>query len=233
MKKINIKLMLIVCFILMIIIWLISMLLKKDTEGYVDLGLPSGTLWAKCNLGATNETECGDYYIWGVTGSSTDTISNYGNILFDKSNVEIFDLIVKSKYPNRVLPKEFDAAYQATDGKAHMPTAAQFQELYDNTDNEWVDDFNGSGVDGWKFTSKRNGNSIFLPATGFYRDKKFYYRGSNGYYWSSSLHSSNSDLGFCLAFQKITGKFIDDATFIEPHDIHDIFNSLCIRAVME
>ena len=117
----------------------------KEYE-YVDLGLPSGLKWAKCNVGAEKETDYGDYFMWGSTEPNTKTICTWATCPFNNCNTdynkEYFNTIKNVVCPNGVLAKEYDAAYQATEGKAHMPTAEQFKELLNNTDNEWIEYFN-------------------------------------------------------------------------------------------
>ena len=76
-------------------------------------------------------------------------------------------------------------------GSWRMPTKDEFQELYDNTDSEWVADYHG--IAGRKFMKKTNHNVfIFLPAAGVYYGTTLLYRGSGGLYWSRSVHSSAS-----------------------------------------
>ena len=72
-----------------------------------------------------------------------------------------------------------------------MPTKAEFQELLDNTNSEWIADYDGTGVSGRKFTSKTNGNSIFIPAAGCCGDSSVDNVGRYGYVWSSSLSTAN------------------------------------------
>ena len=96
------------------------------------------------------------------------------------------------------LEPEDDAATQIMGGNWRMPTKADFQELSNNTDSEWVTNYNGSGVNGYKFTSS-NGNSIFIPASGYRYDSSFHNQGRSGEVWSSSVVNSNaSTLYFAL-----------------------------------
>ena len=91
-----------------------------------------------------------------------------------------------------------DAASQIMGGDWRMPTMADFQELSNNTDSEWVTNYNGSGVNGYKFTSS-NGNSIFIPASGSRYDSSFHNQGRSGEVWSSSVVNNNaSTLYFAL-----------------------------------
>ena len=164
----------------------------KEYE-YVDLGLPSGLKWAKCNVGAENETDYGDYFQWGSTTPNTDTICDLERSPFNggnsEYNKEYFDSVKDTVCPNGVLAKEYDAASQIMGGDWRMPTNDEFKELLKNTTNEWITNYNGSGVNGRKFTSKINGNSIFIPASGGRSGSEFSDQGSGSLVWSSSLYA--------------------------------------------
>ena len=161
---------------------------------YVDLGLPSGLKWAKYNVGATSETDYGSYFQWGEiephsTGISYDW-ANY-NYCNDSYNT-LTKYNTNSSYGENLdgmstLRSEDDAARAKMGGDWRMPTKDEIQELITYTDNEWVTNYNGTGIKGRKFTSKKNGNSIFIPASGRYMDSAFNDRGIYGYVWSSSL----------------------------------------------
>lgn len=164
----------------------------------VDLGLPSGIKWANMNVGATTPEGYGDYFAWGETepkevyNESTyfDT-NNYGET-FTKYNID---------GGKTILDPEDDAAHVNWGGNWRMPTRAEQDELR-NTDNctwEWKTNYNGTGVNGYLVTSKKNGNSIFLPASG-YRGSSVNYVGSLGYYWSSSLDEGDSNYARYLYF---------------------------------
>ncbi|GEM_PF-304509 len=172
----------------------------SGTHAYVDLGLPSGLLWATCNVGANSPEEYGDYFAWG----ETTTKSNYGwntykwckgseNTL-TKYNTDSSYGTVDNK---TILDLEDDAAYVYWGGSWRMPTHEEFQELLSNCTWTWTTQ---SSVFGYKVTSKVNGNSIFLPAAGegfviFLRNV-----GSDGYYGSSSLNTSSPYYARCLDF---------------------------------
>ena len=171
---------------------------------YVDLGLPSGLKWAKCNVGAEKETDYGDYFMWGSTNPNTADECAWEHAPFNGGNTSYnADAINSAKdtvCPNGILAKEYDAASQIMGGDWRMPTRDEIQELIDNTDSEWVKDFNGSGVNGGKFTSKVNGNSIFIPASGHRSVSSFYGQGNYGYVWSSSLYAVGPDYAWDLYF---------------------------------
>lgn len=145
----------------------------------VDLGLPSGTLWARYNVGATSETDYGDLFAWGATEpyrlNGTTPIDNTDNYAKSYANT-----IQHNLYPN-------EDATTVHWGKGWcMPTKAQMDELRANTTYTWT---TISGVNGGKFTAS-NGNYIFFPAAGNVNGGSLYARGSNGYYWSRSRNSS-------------------------------------------
>ena len=139
---------------------------------YVDLGLPSGTLWATCNVGANFPEEYGDYFAWGETEPKTDyswttykwcegTNTTMTKYCSDESYGTVDSLTV--------LEPEDDAAYRLWGSGWRMPTTAQRNEL--STDAGYVTtDYNATehGVAGVRLTSKSNGNSIFLPYAGYY-----------------------------------------------------------------
>ena len=98
------------------------------------------------------------------------------------------------------LDPEDDAATQIMGGKWRMPTQTDFQELIDNTTNKWVDNFNNSGVSGMKFTGS-NGNSIFIPTSGYRSESTFGGQGNSAIVWSSSLNKDVSTHAFRLLFR--------------------------------
>ena len=126
---------------------------------WVDLGLPSGTKWATCNVGANSPTAYGNYYAWG----ETFTKSEYG-----ESNYTYSD-------NPTILPPSADAATANWGNGWRMPTNTEFDELQKRCSWEWKDG-------GYKVTGP-NGNSIFLPAAGDLDG----HAGSYGYYWTSSF----------------------------------------------
>ena len=163
---------------------------------YVDLGLPSGLKWAKCNVGATSETEYGYYFQWGdiedksksdcswesykYCNGSSDTLTKYNN---STSFGETLD-------NKTTLGLEDDAARAHMGNDWRMPTRDEFRELFDYTNNEWISNYKGTGVNGRKFTSKTNGNSIFIPASGYRLGSSFRGQGRGGDVWSSSLNAA-------------------------------------------
>ena len=142
----------------------------------VDLGLPSGTKWARFNIGATSETDYGDLFAWGATKPYIVGRDNTNNYSSSKANTIQHDL----------LPYEDVATVQWGKGWK-MPTKAQFDELLANTTDEWTAI---SGINGRKFTAS-NGNYIFFPAAGYVNGGSLGLRGSSGDYWSRSLYAAS------------------------------------------
>ena len=175
----------------------------KEYE-YVDLGLPSGLKWAKCNIGAETETDYGDYFMWGEVTPNTDEEYSWASYKYCNGSYNTLTKYCRKKNYGAVdnklaLDTEDDTAIQIMGGDWRMPTKDDFQELLDNTTNEWVTDYNGTGVNGRKFTSKTNGNSIFIPASGCRWGNSFHYQGEDCAIWSSSLNALSNDNAWCLS----------------------------------
>ena len=163
---------------------------------YVDLGLPSGLKWAKCNVGATSETEYGYYFQWGDIEDKSKSDCSWRtyehcngtyNTLTKYNNSTSFGETLDNK---TTLDLEDDAAREHMGGNWRMPTRDEFRELFDYTNNEWISNYKGTGVNGRKFTSKTNGNSIFIPASGYRLGSSFRGQGRGGDVWSSSLNAA-------------------------------------------
>lgn len=172
---------------------------------YVDLGLPSGTLWATCNVGANGPEEYGNYFAWGET-------SIYGKNAYDWSDYKYADGSFNSltKYCTNssygtvddkvVLDAGDDVATEKWGIEWRMPTKAQQAELLNGsyTTTTWIT--TQSGVNGRLVTSKFNGNCVFLPAAGYRDGTDFFSVGDNGGYWSRSLDADDSASGCSLNF---------------------------------
>ena len=172
---------------------------------FVDLGLPSGTKWASCNVGAEKPEDFGLYFAWGETqgyegitdekqfswadyklcGGSNSTLTKYNN----NSSYGTVDNLT-------TLEQVDDAAY-TSDKTCRMPTKEELEELTANTTSTWEI---LNGVNGRRFTSKTNGNSIFVPAAGYCYGGSVDGVGSYGYLWSSSLNESSSRGAWYLGF---------------------------------
>lgn len=140
-----------------------------DKVGYVDLGLPSGNLWAECNLGASSPEAYGDYYAWGEVKPKQEY--TYPNHKWYKEGAPSLGF---TKYNNEdgkmTLEDEDDAVIQNLGNGWRTPTLADFRELT-NQKLTTIKKTTLNGVAGYQITSKKNGKSIFIPFAGFKRDK--------------------------------------------------------------
>ena len=159
---------------------------------YVDLGLPSGLKWATCNVGASSPEDYGDYYAWGETATKSD---------YSPSNSTTYGKQMSSIAGNPT----WDVPCNKWGSPWRLPTEAEFQELIDNCTWEWTTQ---NGIKGYKVTSKKNGNSIFLPAAGWRYGASSYGQGSVGIYWSATPHESYADYAYYLLFGE-GGRFTD------------------------
>lgn len=170
---------------------------------WVDLGLPSGTLWATCNIGANKPEEYGNYYAWGeinTKGTYLWETYKYANITNDKLTKYCFnsDLGNNGFTDNLTTLQSNDDPATANWGKGwQTPSKEQWDELLENTSNQWTTKNN---VKGRLFTSKKNGKTLFLPASGS-RDRMLMYVGYDGYYWSRSLFADDPRGVWVLGFR--------------------------------
>ena len=164
-----------------------------NTHEWVDLGLPSGTLWATCNVGANNPEEYGSYFAWGET-SPKEVYSEETYKWCNGSDRTMTKYCTNSSYGyngftdgKTELDPEDDAAWVNWGPQWRMPTMEQQKELDNNCSWTWT---KRNGVYGQLGTGP-NGNTIFLPAAGNHWLEYFNYAGSTGYYWSRTLRSIN------------------------------------------
>lgn len=165
---------------------------------YVDLGLPSGLLWATMNVGANSETDYGLYFQWGDTqGYTASEVGSgeekkafkwsdykYGNGGSSAADMTKYNSTDKKT----TLDLKDDAARVNMGGNWRMPTEAEFQELINNTTSQQVTNYNGSGISGRLFTAS-NGNTLFFPDAGVAANGMVSVRYGNNLF-SSSLYSS-------------------------------------------
>lgn len=141
-----------------------------DKVGYVDLGLPSGNLWAECNLGASSPEAYGDYYAWGEVEPKQEY--TYPNHKWYKEGAPSQGF---TKYNNEdgklTLEDEDDAVIQKLGNGWRTPTLADFRELT-NQKLTTIKKTTLNGVAGYQITSKKNGKSIFIPCAGFKNSEK-------------------------------------------------------------
>lgn len=183
----------------------------QDNHEYVDLGLPSGTLWATCNVGANSPEQYGDYFAWGETepkdyydwstykwcNGSYKTLNKYC-----KSYLYGYKGFVDNKTE---LDLEDDAAYVNWGLSWRMPTTDQLQELIENSVWRWTQ---RNGVNGQLVTGP-NGKSLFLPAAGCLNDSSLNDVDSCGYYWTSTISNGASFGGTRLRFDS---EYVDGAS---------------------
>ena len=136
-------------------------------HAYVDLGLPSGTLWATMNVGAQSEGQIGTYYGYG-----------HGADPYDSSE-EIY------KGKESPLDLSADTARQVWGGDWHMPTKEQIEELIDNTTYEPIPNYQGSDIHVGTFSA--NGQTLIIPVAGYCNSYGVIYGNSQGLILSSSL----------------------------------------------
>ena len=167
---------------------------------WVDLGLPSGTLWATCNVGASAPEEYGDYFAWSETVPKDEyTYENYKWWYFDENGHRYI-----SKYntnnnfgpvDNKTeLEPEDDAARVNMGTSWRIPSLEQVAELVNVCAWQWTQ---RNGVNGYLVTGP-NGNTMFLPAAGYVDGSSLEYAGTYGIYWSRSLYSYLPDRAFAL-----------------------------------
>ena len=186
---------------------------SENGHEWVDLGLPSGTKWATCNIGATKPEEFGNYYAWGEV--TPKDVYNWSTYKYGSNYDQLTRYNTDSRYGRNgfadgktTLELEDDAAHFNWGGKWRMPTQAQQDELRALCYWVWTESYDGSGVKGYivykakdeadkgvkvfKDISPLSSYSlsdahIFLPAAGYRGLGDLDYAGSLGYYWSSSL----------------------------------------------
>ena len=156
----------------------------------IDLGLPSGTKWACCNVGATIPEGYGGYYSWGeVNEKAVYTQNTYKYYTQDGSYVSIsFD----------ISGTDYDVAHVKWGGNWCMPTNDQQVELLNDCTYEWT---TLNGVKGGKFTGP-SGGSIFLPAAGYSHksDGGLDVDGIYGHYWSSTQYPDYVGMAYWFSF---------------------------------
>lgn len=178
----------------------------EEQAGFVDLGLPSGKKWAVGNLvkdsqgnySIGDETDWGTYTSWGnIDGHNEGEGYDFSSTNYNSTP----GASVAANIPSNDAQHDICLAKLGTPW--HLPTKDDYQELFDNTDSEWVADYNGTGVAGRKFMKKTDHSVyVFFPASGYYNGTSLDFRGSGGYYWSSSWYSSSS--AYLLYFDSST-----------------------------
>ncbi len=187
---------------------------------FVDLGLPSGLLWAECNVGASSPWEDGDYYAWGET--EPKSIYNYDNYKWGGfKNLTKYN----SSDGKTTLDPSDDVATVKWGKECRMPLRTEFEELYNKCDWTWKSSYHGTS--GYLVKGPNN-QTIFLPASGTREDETLYKHGEDGHYWSStspSMRDINNAYRLCF--------FFDEQNFIWPSFTIYCRNGLSVRPVAE
>ncbi len=246
MKTIFLNLLLSLSFLLMNI----GNALSQQNHEYVDLGLPSGTLWATCNVGANNPWECGDYFAWGET--STKTTYNWSTYKYANGDYKKLIKYCKEYGDNgytdslKVLGPNDDAATANWGSNWRMPTAEELSELRNNCYWVWTKKTDKQGhkyfgymvykalepiEKGVKVSKGKKPKAaytesvphIFLPVAGYKWDINTSSINTNGYYWTSSLFFGSSVSARCLFL---------DSTSVFDNDWDSRFYGYSVRPVM-
>jgi len=179
---------------------------------YVDLGLPSGTMWAKCNVGAETETDWGDYFQWADPEPATNRPCDSANYKWygttsdaDENNITKYNSIDSKQ---KLEPCD-DMAHVNMGGEWYMADSAEWEELTANTTNELVSNYKNSGVDGRLYRGKNmySGSTLFFPKSGWRQNNNTNRNSIRIYNPSmSSMYGSNS-----ANHVNITGNYIGQA----------------------
>lgn len=151
----------------------------KNNIELIDLGLPSGNLWADRNIGAETPEKNGLYFAWGEIEGYTAV-----QVMAKERRFTWSQYKAKEIYGN--LTPEMDAAKACLGEYYHIPTKEDFEELLAYCDSTLTYTYKCKMVTGRIFTSKINGNSIFLPAAGRYIHSSLYGSSEFGMYWSAT-----------------------------------------------
>lgn len=174
------------------------------------MGLPSGVQWASCNVGAEKQSDLGLFFSWGnIEGHEIGEGYDFTQAVYDATPAAAI---------SANLSLDQDAARANQGAPWRMPTATEYQELYDNCTRVWT---SVNGVDGILFTSNLNGNTLFFPAAGYYRGTSHNGRGTYGGYWSSTYYSAAG------------ARLLDlNSTSVNPNSYGDRRYGFSVRAVL-
>ena len=154
----------------------------------IDLGLPSDTKWACCNVGASAPEGYGNYYAWGETNPKS--VYDWDTYQYGSSSTNVVNI------GSDIAGTQYDAATANWGTPWRMPSSAQIEELLKNCTSTWTTQY---GVKGRKFTGL-NGGTIFLPAAGVHWGDDLKYPSYWGDYWSSTLIESDPVHAYYLGF---------------------------------
>ncbi|MCR4872606.1 MAG: DUF1566 domain-containing protein [Bacteroidales bacterium] len=189
---------------------------------WVDLGLPSGLLWADRNVGASSPEDYGNYYAWGET--TPKNVYDWSTYAYGNDSGGLTKYCSKASYGLNgftdnltVLQASDDAATANLGGGARTPTYVQWEELIDHTTSTWII----RGGVGGRLLTAANGESLFLPAAGYRDGSGLYYAGEGGYYWSSTLDTDDPD----------DARIFDFLSYYQDMDYSYRFSGIPVRAV--
>ena len=177
---------------------------SANGHDYVDLGLPSGTKWATCNVGASKPEDYGSYFAWG----ETQTKMNYNWETYKYANGNLYELTKycpRADFGNKGFYDDLTSLISSDDPSVviwgdgwRTPTYEQLEELFENTTNQWT---TKNGVNGRLFTSKKNGKTLFIPASGYRDEDKLRTVGVEGNYWTMQIVSDfpRGGVAFCFS----------------------------------
>lgn len=195
--------------------------IAESTNGVeaVDLGL--SVKWASMNVGAKKVSGFGSYFAWGET--QPKDYYSWNTYAWSKGDSQFLTKYSTTDRKSQLAPVD-DAARANMGGEWRMPTVDEYEELMnpDNCKWEWTAQ---DGVNGYKITSKKTGNSIFLPITGFRYYGDIQFRAISGIYWTSSLYTANPNKAWCLEFN------FSDVKVHYGNLSSNRFSGRCIRAV--
>ena len=173
--------------------------MKENGFEYVDLGLPSGTMWATCNVGADKPEDLGLLFQFGLVDGYKYGDENNQFRVNDQNKQDIGSALIplttsgKTYNMGETLNLKDDAAHVHMGGKWRIPTKNELKELFDNTT---YDVATINGVLGMLFTSNINNKRLFVPFAGYWYNGSFGSAGSNTYVWSSQVHPSYVDSAY-------------------------------------
>lgn len=190
----------------------------KDGKTYeaVDMGFPSGTLWATCNMGATSPEQNGDYYSWGETETKSEySVENY-KWYYDRDQYKILKYCTNDdrgyvdytphKIDRKTALDSIDNAVIVKMGDNwDIPTLTEYRELLYRTTVRWC---KLNGVYGYMFTSKEKGytdRSIFLPMSGQFDEDTNDFIGKFGFYWTRTIYPGETYSSAVLQMDHKTG----------------------------
>lgn len=195
--------------------------MKENGFKYVDLGFPSGTMWATCNVGASKPEDLGLLFQFGnVDGYKYGDKSQFIEKKFIENNHTTTSGKIYKR--NHILELEDDTAYVHMGGKWRMPTKCQLKELLDNTAYN-VETING--VKGVLFISNINCHHLFIPFAGYWRYGKYCDKRSYGLIWSSQVDVAYEDSAYCLYCNNSIG---GSCIYFEDH-----FYAFSVRGVFK